>query len=468
MRRRTFLSSLPAGWTAALATATSRAQSAPAIPALYHDAASRLIGAALTDEGGWRKLEYLCDRIGNRIAGSASLERAIEWAASELRREGLDNVQTPPVKVPHWVRGEESARLVAPIESPVFMLGLGGSVATPPEGITAEVVAVSNYDELEALGADRVRGRIVLYNVPWQGYGRTVQYRSTGAIRAAKLGAVASLVRSVTPLSLRDPHTGAMQYDPAVPPIPHAAVSVEDALRIARLIDAGNTVRLYLKMSAETLPDADSANVIAELPGRETPGEIVLLGGHIDSWDVGQGAQDDGCGIVACWQAVVLMKQLGLVPRRTVRLVFWTDEEHGGSGATAYRKWVGDALKNHVAAIEMDSGAERPTGFGCSIVGASDDVMNRALLRAKQIGVLLEGIGAGEISKGGGGADIGPLMREGVPGFGHRTVGQRYFEWHHSQADTLDKIDPRDFRLNVASLAVLAYVLADMPGRIDS
>ena len=462
MRRRTFLSSLPVGWTAALATATARAQSAAAIPALYHDAASRLIGAALTDEGGWRKLEYLCDRIGNRIAGSASLERAIEWAAAEMRREGLENVQTPPVKVPHWVRGVESARLVAPIESPVFMLGLGGSIATPPEGITAEVVAVSSYDELEALGADRVRGRIVLYSVG------SFEYRFTGAIRAAKLGAVASLVRSIASLSLRDPHTGSMQYDPAVPPIPHAAVSVEDALRIRRLIDAGNTVRLRLKMSAQTLPDADSANVVGELPGRDRPEEIVALGGHIDSWDVGQGAQDDGSGFVACWQAVVLMKQLGLIPRRTVRLVFWTDEEHGGSGAAAYRKWIGDTLKNHVAAIEMDGGSEHPVGFGLSIAGASDDVMNRALQRAKQIGTLLDGIGASEISKGGGGNDIAPLMREGVPGFGHRTVGQRYFEWHHSEADTLDKIDPRDFRLNVASLAVLAYVLADMPGRIDS
>jgi hypothetical protein len=468
MQRRTFLSSVPAGFAAAAATGSARAQSAPAFPDGYHDTAARLIGAALTDDGGWKKLAYLCDRIGHRIAGSSGLERAIEWAAAEMRREGLENVQTPPVKVPHWVRGEEAARLVAPLDAPVFLLGLGGSIATPSVGLTAEVVAVSNYDELEALGADQVRGRIVLYNVPWQGYGHTVQYRTAGAIRAARLGAVASLVRSVTPLSLRDPHTGAMQYDPAVPRIPHAAISVEDALRIARLIDAGNTVRLHLFMSAQTLPDADSANVIGELPGREHPEEIVVLGGHIDSWDVGQGAQDDGCGFTACWQAVVLMKQLGLAARRTVRLVFWTDEEHTGSGADAYRKSVGDALKNHVAAIEMDSGSERPVGFGLSIVGASDDVMSRALQRARQIGRLLDGIGAGEISKGGGGADIGPLMRDGVPGFGHRTLGQRYFEWHHSEADTLDKIDPRDFRLNVASLAVLAYVLADMPGRIDS
>src|SRR5208283_4214635 len=190
MQRRAFLSSVPAGFAAA-ATAGGRAQTVPAFPDGYRDAASRLIGAALTHDGGWKKLAYLCDRIGHRIAGSASLERAIEWAAAEMRREGLENVQTPPVKVPHWVRGAESARLVAPLDAPVFLLGLGGSIATPPEGLTADLVAVSSFDELEALGADQVRGRIVLYNVPWQGYGRTVQYRTNGAIRAARLGAVA-------------------------------------------------------------------------------------------------------------------------------------------------------------------------------------------------------------------------------------------------------------------------------------
>lgn len=468
MHRRSFLSLVPAGLTATFSTSLGWAQSAPSIAEAYHDVAARLIGAALTDDGGWKKLEYLCDRIGHRIDGSPALNKAIEWVAGEMRREGLSNVRTPLVKVPHWVRGEESARLVEPIDSPVSMLGLGGSVGTPAAGITAEVVAVSNFEELEALGAEKVRGKIVLYNAPWQGYGKTVQYRTAGASRAAKLGAVASLVRSVTPLSLRDPHTGMMGYDAGVPQTPHAAISVEDALRIQRLLDEGNRVRLQLKMSAQTLPDADAANVMGEIPGRDKPEEIVVLGGHIDSWDVGQGAEDDGCGVVACWQAVVLMKQLNLTPRRTVRIVGWVDEEHTGAGGKAYLEWAGDAVKNHVAAIEMDSGAERPVGYGVSIRGAKDDVMNRALARAKSIGRLLDGIGAGEMTKGGGGADISPLMAQGVPGFGHRTVGQRYFEWHHSEADTLDKIDPKDFRLNVASLAVLAYVLADMPERIDA
>ena len=468
MQRRNFLSLVPAGLTATYSTSLGRAQTALSLTEIYHDAASRLIGAALTDDGGWKKLEYLCDRIGNRIDGSTALTKAIEWVAGEMRREGLSNVQTPPVKVPHWVRGEESARLLEPVDAPIAMLGLGGSVGTPAEGISADVVAVSSFDELEALGADKVRGKIVLYNAPWQGYGKTVQYRTTGASRAAKLGAVASLVRSVTPLSLRDPHTGMMVYAAGTPQTPHAAISVEDSLRIQRLLDAGNRVQVRLKMSAQTLPDADAANVIGELPGREKPEEIVVLGGHIDSWDVGQGAQDDGSGLVACWQAVVLLKQLNLIPRRTVRIVGWVDEEHTGAGGKAYQAWVGDAVKNHVAAIEMDGGAERPVGYGLSIQDAKDDVMNRALSRAKSIGKLLDGIGAGEMTKGGGGADIAPLMALGVPGFGHRTVGLRYFEWHHSEADTLDKIDPKEFRLSVASLAVLAYVLADMTDRIDA
>ena len=467
MHRRKFLSLVPAGLTAAYSSSLNAAQSAPPLAEVYHDAASRLIGAALTDDGGWKKLEYLCDRIGNRIDGSSALTKAIEWVAAEMRREGLSNVLTPPVKIPHWVRGEESARLVEPLDSPVAMLSLGGSIGTPAEGITAEVIAVSSFDELDALGADKVRGKIVLYNVPWQGYGKTVQYRTAGASRAAKLGAVASLVRSVTPVSLRSPHTGMMGYEAGIAQTPHAAISVEDALRIQRLIDDGNRVRLQLKMSAQTLPDADSANVIGEIPGREKPEEVVVLGGHIDSWDVGQGAQDDGCGLVACWQAVVLIKQLNLAPRRTVRIVGWVDEEHTGAGGKAYQAWAGDAVKNHVAAIEMDGGAERPVGFGFSIRGAKDEVMNRALSRVKAIGKLLDGIGAGDMTKGGGGADISPIMALGVPGFGQRTVGQHYFEWHHSEADTLDKIDPKEFRLNVASLAVLAYVLADMPERID-
>jgi hypothetical protein len=468
MQRRDFLTLLPCGALAAAGFASrASAQPAPALNEVYHETAARLIGAALTDDGGWKKLEFLCDRIGPRIDGSAALARAVAWAAEEMRREGL-NVRTIPAKIPHWVRGEESLRMIEPELSSLVMLGLGGSVGTPREGITAEVVSVANFDELEALGAEKVRGRIVLYNVPYAGYGRTVVYRTQGAARAAKLGAVASLVRSVASATLRTPHTGKMDYDAAVPKIPHAAIAIEDALRIQRLLDAGNRVRLCLTMGAQTLEAADSADILGEVPGRERPEEIVLLGGHIDSWDVGTGAQDDGSGAMACWQAVTLIHQLGLQPRRTIRVVLWTDEEQTGAGAAAYRQWADAALSNHVAAIEMDGGAERTVGFGLALPRASDAAARRALARMKQIGVLLKGIDAGEMSVGGGGADIAPLMKEGVPGIAHRSSGQHYFDWHHSPADTLDKIDPRDFRVATAALAVLIYVLADMPGRLDA
>jgi hypothetical protein len=455
MQRRLFL---------AAATALSTRAGSPSSP--YAEAAARLIGAALTDDEGYAKLAYLCDRIGHRLSGSPGLQRAIEWSATELKREGFSNVQTPHVKVPHWVRGEESAVMLEPVQTPLAMLGLGGSVATPGEGVTAEVVCASNFDELKQLGEEAVRGRMVLFDAPWQGYGRSVQFRGGGASAAARLGAVATLVRSITPVSLRSPHTGMLSYAADAPKIPAAAVSVEDAMHISRLVRGGTGVRVRLRMNARTLPDADSANVIADLPGREKPDEIVLLGGHLDSWDVGQGAQDDGGGCIACWQAVSLMKRLGLAPRRTVRVVLFTNEENGLRGGLAYKEWAGESVSRHVAAIESDGGVEKPLGFGLSIAGAPDIVLQRALERMREAGSLLDGIGAGDVSRGGGGADIGPLTRAGVPGLSPRTAGQKYFEWHHTHADTLDKVDPRDFRLNVAALAVVAFVLADMPKRL--
>jgi Zn-dependent M28 family amino/carboxypeptidase len=378
-----------------------------------------------------------------------------------MKAAGLANVRVIPVKVPHWVRGSESGRILAPLDKPLHMLGLGMSVGTPPGGITADVVAVSSFDELARLGREKVRGKIVVYNEPFTSYGPTRVYRSSGPSRAAALGAVAALVRSATPLAIEVPHTGEMSYDDNQPKIPAAAVSPEDAMMIARLYADGVPVRVRLVMGAHMEPDADSGDVIGEIPGREKPEEVVVIGGHIDSWDVGQGAQDDGASIMACLQALALMHKLGLQPRRTIRVAFWVNEENGGRGGEAYRAFVGDRIENHVAAIEMDGGAEAPRGFGA---GAGQDSLDML----KQIGTLLERVGAGEITGGGGGADITPLMRDGVPGLSERTVGTHYFDWHHSEADTLDKVDPQDFRKNMAALAVMGYVLADMPARITA
>jgi len=437
----------------------------------YRSAADRLIDAALADTEGYAKLTYLCDRIGKRLSGSQSLDQAVSWSVEQMKRDGLKNVAALPVKVSHWVRGRESAKIVAPLERPLRMLGLGMSVGTPAEGISAEVVVVSGIEQLAQLSREQVKGKIVLFNAVYKGYGPTVVNRTAGASRAAALGAVAVLVRSITPLAVQLPHTGALTYQEGVPRIPAAAITIEDALLIERLSQNGVPVKVHLEMAAHEEPDADSANVIGEIPGRELPQEVIVLGGHLDSWDVGQGAQDDGSGILASLEAVALIKKLGLQPRRTIRVVFWVNEENGGKGGEAYRQWVGDKLSNQVAAIEMDGGAERPLGFGFGNfggrrgqTGAAPDADSMATL--KQIGKLLERIGAGEIAPGGGGSDIGPLTREGVPGLSPRTVAAHYFDWHHTEADTLDKVDLDDFRKNIAGLAVMSYVLADMPGRL--
>jgi Zn-dependent M28 family amino/carboxypeptidase len=262
-----------------------------------------------------------------------------------------------------------------------------------------------------------------------------------------------------------------MRYEDDVPRIPAAAITLEDMAWMRRMTKAGHEIRVKLSMEAENLPEADSANVIAEIVGSEEPEEIVVMGGHYDSWDVGQGAHDDGAACIAAWQALKILKDLGLRPRRTLRVVLWTNEENGLGGARAYRELVGDDIGNHVAAIEMDSGAERPIGFGFGLDGVDrEDTSNPtyevAFEKLEQIGRLLDGIEAGEILRGGGGADIGPLMRDGVPGLAQRTVRAHYRDWHHTHADTLDKVDPQDFRKAVAMLAVMGFVLADMPGRL--
>ncbi|MGA2598481.1 MAG: M20/M25/M40 family metallo-hydrolase [Bryobacteraceae bacterium] len=452
---KTTLIVLAAGFSAVLL-------SAEGLTDKYRDVANRLIDAAMADNGAMEKLTYLCDRIGNRLSGSPSLDQAIAWSAAQMKKDGLENVVTPLVKVPHWVRGAESASIVEPVKRRLTILGLGGSIATPKQGITAEVVPVANFDELESKGRAGVDGKIVLFNAPYVSYGQTVVYRHGGASRAAKLGAIAVLVRSITPLAVQLPHTGAMDYAAGVQQIPAAAVTIEDATLMQRLTDAGTKVRVHLEMEAHTEPDADSANVIGEIRGSEEPEKVVVIGGHIDSWDVGAGAQDDGSGIITSLEAAHLIKTLGLKPRRTIRVVFWVNEENGGAGGKAYREWIEGHLKDHVAAIEMDGGAEKPVGFGISAGGQTQ----AAVARLREVGALLDRIGAGSVTSGGGGADIAPIMMGGVPGLAMRTVGTHYFDWHHTAADTVDKIDLDDLRRNVAAMAVMTYVLADMPDAI--
>jgi hypothetical protein len=431
----------------------------------YRDTAGRILGAVLVDHDGWKKLEHLTTRIGHRLSGSTGLERAIEWAQATMQAEGLE-ARTQPAMVPHWVRGRESLEVVSPTPRALAMLGLGMSVGTPSEGLTLPTVVVRDFDELDKLGRAAIEGKIVVYAVEWAGYGKTVQYRASGASRAAALGAKAVLVRSATGSSLYTPHTGTLSYAEDQPRIPAAAITPEDAAWFLRMREAGETVTVKLMMEAHQLPDAPSANVIAEIRGRELPEQVVVMGGHYDSWDVGQGAHDDGASCLAAWHALTLLHRLGLQPRRTLRVCLWTNEENGTAGGKAYRAALGDDVASHVAAIEMDGGCERPIGFGFSLAGAKDDGTDERYERGykllSEIAALLDGIGASTVQRGGGGVDIGPLMRDGVPGLGLETVGEHYFDWHHTHADTLDKIDPHDFQKAVAVLAVLGYVLADM------
>jgi carboxypeptidase Q len=425
----------------------------------YREPAGRLIGEATSSTFAWQRLAVLTDTIGNRLSGTPALERAIAWAAAEMKRDGLENVRTERVMVPKWVRGEESAEIVEPAHHPMAMLGLGNSIGTPRDGVRADVLVVRSFEELDAKSA-LVRGRIVCFNTPFTNYGETVRVRSAGPSRAASYGAVAAMVRSIGPDGLRTPHTGALQYTSEAAKIPAAAIASEDADRLQRLSDRGDRIVVQLKMEAHFEPDAESANVIGEIRGRERPDEVVVVSGHLDSWDVGAGATDDGGGCVVTWEALRLMKVLNLRPRRTVRVVLWTNEENGGRGGLAYRDQHRAELGQHVMMLESDGGVFRPLGFGFS---GSD----RARETVRTIASLLAGIGASQVTSGGGGADIGPSVQEGhIPGMSLEVDGSKYFLIHHTQADTIDKIDPVEMAKCAASVAVMAYVVADLPRRL--
>ena len=375
--------------------------------------------------------------------------------------------------VPHWVRGEETAALTAyPSMAPnttqkIILTALGGSVATPNDGVTAEVVVVNNFDELQALGRERVAGKIVLFNAKFdqqladngfagQAYGQAVIYRGIGASAAARLGAVAALNRSAGGADYRLPHTGAMRYLDDAPKIPAAAVAAEDADLLAHLTSEGK-VRMHLVLTPQTLPDAVSYNVIGDLKGREHPEQIVIVSGHLDSWDLGRGAIDDGAGVVVAMQAAQLLKQLKLRPKRTLRVIAWMNEENGTRGAAAYARDYQNEIANHFAAIETDLGAGHPLGFNAQ--GKPE-----ILTLLQPLSVILQ-------SQGGGvsrmvaetGSDVAPLGEAGVPTFSPIQDSRTYFNYHHTAADTLDKVNPKELQENCALVAALAYTLANMP-----
>ncbi len=421
---------------------------------------SLLIGEEAVSQGAYEKLAYLTDRIGPRLSGSPGAAAAVAWTAAELKRDGLANVRTEKIMVPHWVRGEEKAEVLAPYQGSVAVTALGMSIPTPPGGVTGDIVEATSFEELKSLGAS-VRGKIVLYYKPVErlasggGYGPGADLRYKGAAEARKLGAVAMLIRSLGTLSARLPHTGGQAYVEGVDPIPAAAIAAEDADRIHRILAAGDTVRLRLTLGCRMLPDAESANVLAELRGRARPDEVVVIGGHLDSWDLGTGAIDDGAGVAISMEAMRLLKKLDLVPRRTIRAILFMNEENGNRGGKGYFEAHKSEMDRHLAAIESDSGAGRPLGFH---VLAGDGAIH-------QVGDLashLESLGGTDVTEGEGGTDISPMRAAGVPQLSLRQDMSDYFNWHHTAADTLDKVDPGLLADNAVAMAFMAYALAEL------
>jgi carboxypeptidase Q len=426
----------------------------------------KLREAALVDDYAYRQVAHLTENIGPRPSGSAQAQKAAEYVADELRKLGLE-VRLEEVKVPHWVRGAETAELVEfPDQTPnnhqkIVVTALGGSPSTPADGITADVVVVRNFDQLNTLGRSQVAGRIVLFDVPFDkqkaaaglaldAYGEAVVYRGAGATATATLGAVGCLVRSVGGAEYRLPHTG--YSTPAG--IPAGAVTAEDADLISDLAAQGK-VRMHLTLTPQSLPDTTGYNVVGNLRGSEHPEQVVVVSGHLDSWDLGTGAIDDAAGVAVAMETAQLLQQLQLHPKRTIRVIAWMDEESGGRGRDAYTAAHSAEFPNHVAGIESDLGAAHPLGFNAK-------VSPRALEFLRPVLDILQSLGANVIKQTpfAPGSDIAGMSQAGVPTLGIMQDGRTYFNYHHTAADTLDKVVPRELRENAAAMAVMGYALA--------
>ncbi len=466
-------------FAAALSLCAAQAEEATPTPAptptLYSTQTladlKRLQEAALTSDYAYRQVAHLTNNIGPRLSGSAQAQKAVEYVAAELKAVGCE-VRTEKVMVPHWVRGEETAALTefpgqaANTTQKIVLTALGGSVATKPEGLTAEVVVVRDFDELKSLGREKVAGRIVLFNEIYdkamaaqgrggEAYGEAVVYRGDGPSAAARLGAVAALIRSVGSADYRLPHTGATKYAEDAPKIPAAAVTAEDAELIAALVPQG-VVRMKLLLTPQQLPEAESFNVVGDVKGSVHPEQVVIVSGHLDSWDLGTGAIDDGAGVAVSMQVANLIKQLGLRPQRTIRVIAWMNEENGLRGGKAYAADHAAEMANHFAAMETDGGAGHPLGMN---MRAKPEV--KAML--EPIAKILQSSGAGLLSLvENAGADISPMETAGVPTFHPIQDNRFYFQYHHTAADTLDKIVPKELAENAAVVAVTAYGLANL------
>ena len=420
-----------------------------------------LIKQSLQNTHGYDRLVALCDDIGHRISGSPQLDAAVIWAQEMMKEDGLIDVRTQNIKVNYWKRGREKLTLHKPTNVDLPILGLGMSISTPPTGIRSEVIVVRSFDELEEIDEALISGKIVAYNVPFTTYGETVQYRSKGPSKAAQKGAVAALVRSISPESYQSPHTGALSYDKGWE-IPAAAITLEEAERFQRWQDRGKEIEVELFMDSIMEKNVPSANVIGEIRGSQRPDQIVVIGGHLDSWDVGQGAQDDGAGVIIAMEAARLIAQLKTSPKRTLRVVLFTNEENGLKGGRGYADDFG-SKESHFAAIEADIGAGKPLYFSYKLPSERPDLESKIQKISFDMKPVLKRIGMKELEAGYPGADIGPLVGKGSMGFGLRMDTTGYWPIHHTHADTIDKIEIDNLQKNIAAMATLTWYLLNMP-----
>lgn len=409
-------------------------------------------------------LSYLSNNIGSRLSGSSGAAAGVEWGKQTMEDSGFDSVWLQPVMVPHWVRGQqEIARVVNSKKMGVVEMSvcaLGGSVGTGPSGVLSSVVEVKSFDELKSLGTKAIAGKIVFFNRPmdptlvhtFEAYGGAVDQRVKGASEAARYGAIGVVVRSMS-LAIEDyPHTGMMRYDTTLTKIPAIAISTKHANVLSKLLKEEKNLQFYFETHCQTLPDVLSYNVVGEIKGSEYTDEIILAGGHLDSWDLAQGAHDDGAGCVQAIEALRLLKIIGYKPKHTLRAVLFMNEENGLRGGDEYARLAKVHSENHIAAIESDEGGFTPRGFSMT---APDEVKHKI----KSWRNLLEHYGLTDFEHEGGGADIGPLQGQGTPLIGFLPDSQRYFRYHHTKEDTFDKVDQRELELGTASIAALMYLI---------
>lgn len=446
-----------------LVTASRAASPPPAVPPEIRKGAEALREKGFAGTRATEWVESLIDTAGPRLTGSPGDKASIAWGVATLKALGFSNVRAEKVIAPFWERGIETGEVTAPHPHKLFLTALGGSIPTPESGVEAEVVEAASLDELAARKEPDVRGKIVFFNrrmrrsVEGAGYGDAVTVRGDGASRAAKLGAVAVLIRSIGTDSSRTPHTGGLRYEEEVAKIPAAALSNPDADLLERLLRGGKAVRVRFTLGCRDRGQTESANVIGEIPGRGKPEEIVLLACHRDSWDLGEGALDDGAGCGVVIEAARLISGMKPPPRRTIRVILFANEENGLAGGRAYSTDHEAELPRHVAALEADLGSGSPIGFSWNAGPSAEPLV-------REIASLLEPLGASDVrSTGAGGADIGRLILAGVPLFSVRQDASRYFDWHHTANDTFDKIEPESLDRMTAAVAVFAYVAASVP-----